>query len=121
MLHREMAVFISLSPANGFLFPFTKGGLMKTLVFCAGLLLSVSAFANTVEIRASEHTCTELAQAIRHYGRVFIRMGIGGRSFRYPPNTCSFGEKYASIYFLDMNDQKCLLDYACVRDPQSPH
>lgn len=98
---------------------------MKALVLCAGLLVSFSAFAsvdfetagNTIELRASEHTCAEMAHAIRYYGKVFIRMGFGGRSFRYPPYTCGVGEKYASIFFRDMNHQGCTLDYACVNDP----
>ena len=59
---------------------------MKSIVLAFVLLFPFVALAiDAVEVNARDHTCDELAQIIRKDKAVFVRMGFGGRSFRYPP------------------------------------
>ncbi len=62
---------------------------------------------------------TQIAQMIRQYKAVFVRSGFGGRSFRYPPARCRLGDKRDTISLRDANGRMCVLDYACVYDPDS--
>ncbi|MBB2701828.1 UNVERIFIED_ORG: hypothetical protein GGI66_006554 [Rhizobium esperanzae] len=93
---------------------------MKIVVLAATLLLPSAALAvEAVEVNARDHSCAELTQIIRKDKAVFVRMGIGGRSFRYPPARCNLGDKYDSATVRDANGKMCRLDYECVYDPQS--
>jgi hypothetical protein len=93
---------------------------MKIAIFAAALLIPSAAFAlDAVEVRARDHSCAELAQIIRQEKAVFVRIGIGGRSFRYQPQQCSLGDKSTTTSLRDKNGQLCILDNACVYDPQS--
>ncbi|WP_454849488.1 hypothetical protein [Rhizobium binxianense] len=93
---------------------------MRSIVFAAALLLPSAALAaDAVEINASTHTCEQIARTISDSKAVFVRMGFGGRSFRYPPARCVPGDKRAITRLSDANEQICVLDYACVYDPES--
>jgi methionine synthase II (cobalamin-independent) len=93
---------------------------MKNMVLAAALLLSSASFAGAVtQINAREHTCAEIAQIIRQEKKLFVRVGIGGRSFRYPPAKCGPGDKRDTTNLPDATGKQCVLDYACVYDPQS--
>lgn len=93
---------------------------MRTVLFAAALLLPTAASAiEAVEVRARDHTCQELAQIIRQETAVFVRSGIGGRSFRSPSAQCSLGDKRDTVTVRAKNGELCLLDYACTYDPTS--
>ncbi|MBX4906020.1 MULTISPECIES: hypothetical protein [Rhizobium] len=93
---------------------------MKSVVFAVALSLSSPALAGGVmEVKASAHSCGEIAQIIRQNKKVFVRVGFGGRSFRYPPAQCSLGDKRSTASFRDAEGRQCVLDYACVYDPAS--
>ncbi|WSH63462.1 hypothetical protein U8Q05_17585 [Rhizobium ruizarguesonis] len=93
---------------------------MKSVVLAVALLFpSVALAVEAVEVNARDHSCEELAQIIRKDKAVFVRMGLGGRSFRYPPARCNLGDKYDTARVRDGNGKLCLLDYECVYDPQS--
>jgi hypothetical protein len=93
---------------------------MRSLIVAAAVLLPTAVFAvEVVEVNARDHSCRELAQIIQQKKAVFIRMGIGGRSFRYPPVQCRLGDKYSVARLRAANGQMCVLDYECVYDPQS--
>lgn len=93
---------------------------MKHLIFAAVLLLPSAASAlEAVEVNARDHSCRELAQIIQQKKAVFVRIGIGGRSFRYPPAQCRLGDKYDVARIRAANGEICVLDYECVYDPQS--
>ncbi len=93
---------------------------MKNMVLAAALLLSSASFAGAVtQINAREHTCAEITQIIRQEKKLFVRVGIGGRSFRYPPAKCGPGDKRDTTNLQDATGKQCILDYACVYDPQS--
>lgn len=93
---------------------------MKSTVLAVALLFPSAALAlEAVEVNARDHSCEELAQIIRKDKAVFVRMGFGGRSFRYPPARCNLGDKYDTARVRDANGKLCLLDYECVYDPQS--
>ncbi|SCB57494.1 hypothetical protein GA0061105_102487 [Rhizobium aethiopicum] len=95
---------------------------MKTVIFVLVLSLPLPVFAaGAVEIRAGEHRCGELAQIIRQNKKVFVRVGLGGHSFRYPPAQCGMGDKRTSTSVRDAEGRACVLDYACVFDPASPY
>ena len=83
-------------------------------------LLPSAAFAlDAIEVKARDHTCDELARIISQNPAVFVRIGIGGRSFRHPPSQCRLGDKWATTSLRDANGKLCTLDYACVYDPES--
>jgi hypothetical protein len=93
---------------------------MKNVILAAALLLPSSALAvEAVEVNARAHTCNELVQVIRQNKAVFVRSGFGGRSFRYPPARCRLGDKRDTVSLRDANGRQCVLDYACVYDPES--
>ncbi|QWW71936.1 hypothetical protein [Rhizobium sp. WYJ-E13] len=93
---------------------------MRRLILAAAALLPTAAFAvEAVEVNARDHSCRELAQIIQQKKAVFVRMGIGGRSFRYPPARCRLGDKYSVARVRAANGEMCVLDYECVYDPQS--
>lgn len=93
---------------------------MKSVIFALVLLLPLPAFAAGVrEVKANEHSCGEIAQIIRENKKVFVRVGFGGRSFRFPPAQCGPGDKRATTSFRDAGGKQCVLDYACVYDPAS--
>lgn len=93
---------------------------MKNVVLAIALLLpSATLAAEAVEVNAGDHSCAELRRVIQQQKRVFVRMGFGGRSFRYPPARCNLGDKYDSARVRDADGKICLLDYQCVYDPQS--
>lgn len=93
---------------------------MRSLILAAAFLLPTAAFAvEAVEVNARDHSCRELAQIIQQKKAVFIRMGIGGWSFRYPPLQCRLGDKYDVARVRAANGEMCVLNYECVYDPQS--
>ena len=93
---------------------------MKKLIFAALLLSPSVAFAvDAYEIKARDHDCKSISDIIRQHGAVFVRTGFGGRSFRYPPAQCDLGDKYVTVALRDINKERCVLDYACVNDPES--
>ncbi len=93
---------------------------MRNAIFALVFLIPSGALAaEAVEVRARDHTCEELAQIIRRDNTVFVRVGIGGFSFRYPPAQCVPGDKRGMASVWDANGKFCTLDYACVYDPQS--
>lgn len=93
---------------------------MKHVALAVALLFPSAALAaEAVEVNARDHSCAELAQIIRKERAVFVRMGIGGRSFRYPPARCNLGDKYDTATVRDADGKMCRLDYECVYDPQS--
>ncbi|WP_087005354.1 hypothetical protein [Rhizobium sullae] len=93
---------------------------MRNLILAAVFLLPSAAFAaQTVEVKARDHSCSALAQIIRQNKAVFVRIGIGGRSFRYPPASCRLGDKRSTTSLRDAGGRLCILDYACVYDPDS--
>ena len=95
---------------------------MRSIILIVALSLPLPAFAAGVkEVKASEHSCSELAEIIRQNKKVFVRVGFGGRSFRYPPAQCSMGDKRTGTSFRDAQGKQCILDYACVFDPASPY
>jgi hypothetical protein len=62
------------------------GDIMRSIVLAFALLLpSAVLAADAVEIDAGTHTCEQIARTISDSKAVFVRMGFGGRSFRYPP------------------------------------
>jgi hypothetical protein len=92
----------------------------NVILAIAALLLPSAAFAaDAVEIKARDHSCAELSKFIRQNHKVFVRIGIGGRSFRYPPAQCRLGDKWATTSLRDRDGKLCVLDYACVYDPDS--
>jgi hypothetical protein len=93
--------------------------LRHVIIAAAVLLSSASIAAAAAEINARDHTCSEVAQFIRQNKSVFVRVGIGGRTFRYPPAKCKLGDKRDRTNFRDSAGKQCVLDYACVYDPQS--
>ncbi|WP_074062311.1 hypothetical protein [Rhizobium etli] len=95
---------------------------MKNVILAAALLLPSSGLAaQAVEVNARAHTCSQITQIIRQSKAAFVRTGIGGRSFRYPPARCRLGDKRTIVSLRDANGQMCTLDYACVYDPESPY
>ncbi|WHO75081.1 hypothetical protein [Rhizobium sp. BT03] len=95
---------------------------MRSVILIVALSMPLPAFAaGTKEVKASEYSCGELAQIIRQNKKVFVRVGFGGRSFRYPPAQCSMGDKRADTSFRNAEGKQCILDYACVFDPASPY
>ncbi|WP_064711611.1 hypothetical protein [Rhizobium bangladeshense] len=93
---------------------------MKSVIFAVALLLPSAAFAGgAIEIKASAHSCGEIAQIIRQSKKAFVRVGFGGRSFRYPPAQCSRGDKRSTASFRNAEGRQCVPDYACVYDPAS--
>lgn len=93
---------------------------MRNLILAAAFLLPSTALAvQAVEVNARSYSCNQIAQIIRQSKAVFVRIGIGGRSFRYPPATCYPGNKRVTTRFRDGNGQLCILDYACDYDPES--
>ncbi|MBA5802889.1 MULTISPECIES: hypothetical protein [Rhizobium] len=95
---------------------------MRSIIFAVALSLPLPVFAaGPIEVKAGDHSCGELAQIIRQNKKVFVRIGFGGRSFRYPPAQCSMGEKRTTTSFRDAEGKQCILDYACVFDPASPY
>jgi len=95
---------------------------MRTVIFMVALSLPLPAFAaSAVEVKAGDHSCGELAQIIRQNKKVFVRVGLGGRSFRYPPAQCDMGDKRSTTSVGDAEGRTCVLDYACVFDPASPY
>jgi hypothetical protein len=93
---------------------------MRIAVLATVLLLPSAALAaETVKVNARDHSCGELAQIIRQSKAVFVRGGIGGRSFRYPPATCGLGDKRATVSIRDVTGKQCTLNYACVHDSGS--
>ena len=93
---------------------------MKNLLLAATLLLPSPSFAApATEVNARDHTCNEIVQIIRQNKTVFVRVGIGGRSFRYPPAKCKLGDKRGTTSLRDAAGRQCILDYACVYDPES--
>jgi hypothetical protein len=90
------------------------------LILAAALLLPTAAFAlDAIEVNARDHSCRERAQIIQQITDVFVRMGLGGRSFRSPPARCQLGDKYSVARVRAANGEMCVLDYECVYDPQS--
>ncbi|OWV85436.1 hypothetical protein ATY78_25860 [Rhizobium sp. R635] len=96
---------------------------MKSVIVAVALSLlplPLPAFAAGVtEVKANAHSCGEIAQIIRQNKKVFVRVGFGGRSFRYPPAQCGPGDKRSTGSFRDAEGKQCVLDYACVYDPAS--
>jgi hypothetical protein len=93
---------------------------MRNVILAAALLMPSAAFAvEAVEINARDHSCAELSQFIRQNKAVFVRIGFGGRSFRYPPAQCRLGDKRSNTSLRDATGKLCVLEYACVYDPQS--
>jgi hypothetical protein len=93
---------------------------MRNAILAAVFLLPSAALAvETVKANARDHSCGELAQIIRQSKAVFVRAGIGGRSFRYPPAKCELGDKRATVSIRDASGNQCRLDYACVYDSGS--
>jgi len=93
--------------------------IMAPLAAVLLLLPSAASALEAIEVKARDHTCSELAKIIRQNPAVFVRIGIGGRSFRYPPSQCRLGDKWATTSLRDANGQMCVLDHACVYDPES--
>jgi hypothetical protein len=92
----------------------------KGVILAAAFLIPTAAFAaESLKVDSRTHTCSDLAQIIRQNKSVFVRVGIGGRSFRYPPAKCKLGEKRGTTNLRDASGKQCILDYACVYDPQS--
>ncbi|KQV32466.1 hypothetical protein ASC97_02460 [Rhizobium sp. Root1203] len=92
----------------------------KGVILAAAFLMPSAVFAaEALKVDGRAHTCSELAQIIRQNKSVFVRVGIGGRSFRYPPAKCKLGEKRDTTNFRDAAGKQCVLDYACVYDSQS--
>ncbi len=92
---------------------------MRNAVISAALLLSSPSFAGaSKQINARDHICSKIAQIIRQEKK-FVRVGIGGRNFRYPPARCGPSDKRGTTSLRDANGKQCLLDYACVYDPES--
>ena len=95
---------------------------MRSVIFAVALSLPLPAFAaDAITVKASEHSCSELTQIIRQNKKVFVRVGFGGRSFRYPPAQCSAGDKRTTTSLRDAQGKQCILDYSCVFDPASPY
>ncbi|MBW9112096.1 hypothetical protein JNB88_00340 [Rhizobium cauense] len=93
---------------------------MKNVALAAALLLSSTSVAGAdAQINARDHTCSQIAQIVRQEKKVFVRVGIGGRKFRYPPARCGPSDKRGTTSLRDANGRQCLLDYACVYDPES--
>ncbi|MBB4234287.1 hypothetical protein [Rhizobium esperanzae] len=95
---------------------------MRSVIFAVALSLPLPAFAaGVMQVKAGDHNCGEIAQIIRENKKVFVRVGFGGRSFRYPPAQCSLGDKRTTTSFRDAAGKQCVLDYACVLDPASSY
>jgi len=95
---------------------------MKNMILTVAFLLPSSALAvEAVEVNARDYSCNQLAQIIRQEKAVFVRVGFGGRSFRYPPARCRLGDKRDTTSLRDANGRMCILDYACVYDPASSY
>lgn len=95
---------------------------MKSVIFAVALSLPLPAFAaGVMQVKAADHSCGEITQIIRQNKKVFVRVGFGGRSFRYPPAQCSLGDKRSTASFRDGGGKQCVLDYACVYDPASSY
>ena len=78
---------------------------MKSVIFALTLLLPLPAFpAGVREVKANAHSCGEIAQIIRQNKKVFVRVGFGGRSFRYPPAQCGPGDKRSAASFRAIED-----------------
>lgn len=93
---------------------------MRRLILVATLLLpSVALSAQAIKVDGRSQSCSQLSQTIRQNKSVFVRVGIGGHSFRYPPAKCALGSKRATVSFRDVNGKSCTLDYACEYDPGS--
>jgi hypothetical protein len=92
---------------------------MGVILAAVFLIPSAAVAAESLKVDGRTHTCSELAQIIRQNKSVFVRVGIGGRSFRYPPAKCKLGEKRGTTNLRDANGKQCVLDYACVHDSQS--
>lgn len=95
---------------------------MRHLILAATLLLPSSVLsAQAVKVDGRAQTCSQLSQTIRQNKSVFVRVGIGGHNFRYPPAKCALGNKRATVSFRDVNGKQCTLDYACVYDAGSSY
>ena len=94
---------------------------MRNALFAVVFALVPSAVLaiEAVEVNARDHSCAELAQIIRHDKAVFVRAGFGGHSFRAAPAQCSLGDKRAVARIRDRSGALCVLDQACVYDPNS--
>ena len=93
---------------------------MRCLVLAVACLLpTVSLAAGPVKVDAKDYSCAQLAQIIRQSKKVYVRLGFGGRNFRYPPARCGPGDKLSTASLRDSTGRQCLLDYACVNDPMS--
>ncbi|MBX5103272.1 hypothetical protein HJB52_15500 [Rhizobium lentis] len=95
---------------------------MRIVIVVVALSLPLPVFAaGAIEVRAGDHSCGELARIIRQNKKVFVRVGLGGRSFRYPRAQCNMGDKRVTTSVRDAEGRACVLDYACVFDPASPY
>ena len=93
---------------------------MKTLIFAVALLFPATGFtADVLNVNARDHDCAAIGKIIRDNKKVFVRTGIGGRSFRYPPARCNLGDMYTTVTVRDAKGQQCVLQYACTTDPSS--
>ncbi|KQV64456.1 hypothetical protein [Rhizobium sp. Root1220] len=93
---------------------------MRYLVLAVVCLLPTATLAaGPVKVDAKDYSCSQLAQIIRQSKKVYVRLGFGGRNFRYPPAQCGPGDKLSTASLRDRTGQRCLLDYACVNDPMS--
>lgn len=91
----------------------------KLLLAIVSLLPSAVFAAEAVNVNARDHSCAELGQIIRGNPKVFVRTGLGGRSFRHPPARCNLGDMYTTVSVKDANGKMCVLQYACITDPAS--
>ncbi len=95
--------------------------MMKKMIFALTMSLPAAASAaDALNIKARDHSCGELEQIIRQEKKVFVRSGIGGQSFRYPPARCNLGDMHVTARLKDANGKLCLLNYACVTNPADP-
>ncbi|NNH33425.1 hypothetical protein C9413_29685 [Rhizobium sp. SEMIA 4085] len=93
---------------------------MRNVILAAAFLLpSVALAAEAVEVRARDLSCGELAQFIRQNKTVFVRIGIGGRRFRYPPARGRVGEKQPTHDFRGAREKQLVLSHAVGHEPAS--
>lgn len=94
---------------------------MRSVILVVALSLPLPAFgAGVMNVKASEHSCSELTQIIRQNKKVFVRVGFGGRSFRYPPAQCSMGDKRTTTSLRDAGESSASLIIPASSTPRRP-
>lgn len=94
---------------------------MRSVILVVALSLPLPAFgAGVMNVKASEHSCSELTQIIRQNKRsLFASVSAAAVSVIHLPSAAWVIS--APRLVCAMRGKQCILDYSCVFDPASPY